>query len=474
LTAKHAATSLRICMPEVSVASLDPRHQKLIENARVAIDRGNLDYTIEVTAQILKAAPGCLPVRRLQRVAQLKQLKGAKSGLMKALGGLTNSPFSFGKKDPAKQLETAETMLAKDPTSVPALKLLAEAAAGLGFLETVAFALDAVRELEPGNRANLMALGEAWLAAGKPTDALKVADEILKTKPMDADAQNLMRKASIAQTVTKGNWDGQGSFRDKLKDEAQAISLEQAAKVVASGDMTQRLLEEALALVAKEPTNLNHYRSVTQAYQKLGNLEESLNWVRKARQLPSGAADASLEKQETELATTVIEKHLKAAEAAVASAPHDPAAKAKMDAAKKELTEFKLSEARRYVERYPNDYGARYTLGTLLLEAALTDPAIAQFQQAQKGPQVRIASLVGLGRCFKAKKLFDLAVVQLTTAKGELSQMDDAKKDVIYELGSCLEAMGKPDAAIAEFKIIYSEDIGFRDVADKINAFYSK
>jgi hypothetical protein len=34
--------------------------------------------------------------------------------------------------------------------------------------------------------------------------------------------------------------------------------------------------------------------------------------------------------------------------------------------------------------------------------------------------------------------------------------------------------MGKADAAIGEFKEIYSEDIGFRDVADKINAFYSK
>ncbi|MCX6956440.1 MAG: tetratricopeptide repeat protein [Verrucomicrobia bacterium] len=464
-------------MPEVPVTSLDPRHQKLIENARVALDRGNLDYTIEVTAQVLKMVPGCLPVRKLQRVAQLKGVKSKGGFMAKAIGGLSTAPFMFaggGKKDPAKLLESAESLLAKDPNNVGALKMLAEAAGGLGLPETVAFALDAVRELEPGNRANLLALGEAWLTAGKPTDALRIADEILKLKPMDAEAQNLMRKASIAQTVTKGNWEGQGSFRDKLKDEAQAISLEQAAKVMASGDMTQRLLDEALALVAKEPTNLNHYRSVAQAYRKLGNLEETLVWVRKARAQPAGGADASLEKEETELATTVIEKHLKAAEAAVAVAPNDPAAKAKMDAARKELAEFKLSEAKRFVERYPNDYAARYTLGGLYLENGQTDLAIGQFQQAQKGPQVRVASLVGLGRCFKAKSLYDLAVAQLSTAKAELTQMDDTKKDVIYELGTCFELMGKADAAIAEFKAIYSEDIGFRDVADKINAFYSK
>ena len=65
-------------------------------------------------------------------------------------------------------------------------------------------------------------------------------------------------------------------------------------------------------------------------------------------------------------------------------------------------------------------------------------------------------------------------VSQLNTAKAELGNMDDTKKDVIYELGTCLELMGKSDAAIDEFKSIYSEDIGFRDVADKINAFYAK
>lgn len=463
-------------MPEVSVASLDPRQQKLIENARIALERGNLDYTIEVTTQVLKAAPGCLAVRRLHRVAQLRQSRTTNNFMAKTLSGFSTAPFMFGggRKEPAKMLEAAEGFLAKSPTSVPALKMLAEAAGGLGLPETVAFALDAIRELEPDNRANLLALGEAWLAAGKPADALRIADAMLKTKPTDGDAQNLMRKASIAQTVTKGNWESKESYRDKLKDEAQAVSLEQAAKFTASGDMTQRLLGEALARVAHEPANLTHYRSVAQAYRQLGNLDEALAWVRKARLLPSGAADATLEKQESELATAIVETRLKAAETAVVAAPDDAGAQAKLQAAKRELAEFKLAESKRYVERYPNDYAARHALGVLLLEAGQTDGAIAQFQQAQKGPQVRLAALTGLGRCFKAKKLYDLAVAQFTTAKSELGPMDDAKKEIVYELGACLELMGRSEAAIAEFKAIYSEDIGFRDVAEKINAFYSK
>ena len=368
-------------MPEIPVAQLDPRHQKLIENARIALDRGNLDYVLEVTAQVLRMQPGCLPVRKLQRVAQMRGLKGRPGGIMgKAISGLSAAPFMFGstKKDPAKLMEAAEGLLAKDPTNVPALKMLAEAAQGLALPETVAFALDAVREQEPTNRTNLLALGEAWLAAGKPTEALKTADEILRDRPTDADAQNLMRKASVAQTVDKHKWDTQAGFRDKLRDETQAVALERSAKIVAGDSATSRVLEEALGRVAKEPNNLNHYRSVSQAYRQLGNLEEALAWVRKAREQPAGKGDAALDKQETELATAVIEKHLKDAEAAVAAAPGDAAAAAKLEAARKELADFKLTEAKRYVERYPNDYPARYNLGVQLLETGQVDAEIGR------------------------------------------------------------------------------------------------
>ncbi|HEY9249967.1 MAG TPA: tetratricopeptide repeat protein, partial [Rariglobus sp.] len=142
-------------------------------------------------------------------------------------------------------------------------------------------------------------------------------------------------------------------------------------------------------------------------------------------------------------------------------------------AAKRDFAETQLVEAKSYVERYPNDYAARYILANLYLEAGDSQNAIANFQQAQKNPKVRIQALAGMGKALKSRKMFDLAVAQFETAKGELPIMDDLKKDVIYQLAECYEGMGKKTEAITEYKIIYSEDIGFRDVADKINAFYS-
>lgn len=462
-------------MPEVPVAALDSRQQKLIENARVALERGQLEYVSVVTEHVLESAPACLPVRRLQRVAHLRERPGgAGAACARLAADLAALRHTLGKTEPKAALAAAETLLAKAPTSLGALRLLARAAKALDLPETAAFALDAIRELRPDDRANLLALAEAWLEAGRPAEALKIVDALLREKPSDAAAQALLRRASVAQTVGKHAWDQKTGYREKLRDAGEAVSLEHASRLVTSETMAQRLLDEALSRVAREPLNLNHYRSVTQAYRQLGNLHEALAWVRKARQQPTGRSDAALEKEETELSAALIEQRVRAAEAAAQAAPQDAKTAGVLTAARRELADFKLAESRRYAERYPNDYAGRHTLGVLLLEAGAIDEAIAQFQQAQKGPAVRIDALVALGRCFKAKHLFDLAVGQFTTAQRELGPMDDAKKEVTYELADCYERLGRGEDAMAEYKSIYREDIGYRDVAAKVNAFYAR
>ena len=208
----------RGAVSEVTVASLDVRQQKLVENAHLALERGQLDYALDACAQILPAAPGCLPVRRLQRSAQLRRFRTQNFRLGRELGVGVTAFFSRADKiNPGAVLTRAEQWLARAPTSVPALRLLADAAARLDLPETAAFALAAIRELQPGNQANLLALGEAWLVAGQPAEAISVADYMLAARPADASALNLLRKASVAQTVAQGHWESSATFRDKLR-----------------------------------------------------------------------------------------------------------------------------------------------------------------------------------------------------------------------------------------------------------------
>ena len=81
--------------------------------------------------------------------------------------------------------------------------------------------------------------------------------------------------------------------------------------------------------------------------------------------------------------------------------------------------------------------------------------------------------LLLLGRTFRAKNMFDLAIKQLSDALADLHAMDNVKKEVLYEKGLIHEEMGDKDAALECFKQIYEVDYGYLDVAKRVEESYS-
>jgi cytochrome c-type biogenesis protein CcmH/NrfG len=300
----------------------------------------------------LNLAPGCVPVRRLQRAALVKRAETKNKLLSKAMGSVTMAGFMFAsKKDPLKALESADKMLHADPSNIGALKSLGEASKSLGMMETAAFAWEAIRELQPKDHDTLVSLANAYIDARMHKEAVRVAEDLLKLRPSDGDALALMRKASVAQTMDKGKWESQSSFRTKLKDENLAVSLEQAAKVVTSAEMSERLIEEAKDRLAQQPDNINHYRTIIEGYRRIDDSASALEYVKKARLLPAAAGDAAFEKLQGDLTIAVLEKQAKALAQQSAAAPDDAALKQAAATAAEELAKAKLDDARLYVER---------------------------------------------------------------------------------------------------------------------------
>jgi tetratricopeptide (TPR) repeat protein len=223
-------------MPEVTVTSLEPRLQKQVESARAAVERGRYDHAIETAAGVLGEQPACLAVRKLLHAAQLKQTAG-KSGLFgRLLTSVSNAPFVFGgnlqlKEQPLKAVASADKLLRRDASNVAALTLLGQAATVFGWHETAVFAYEAARENEPDRPELVLSLGQALLAVGRAPAAVAAAQESLRLQPNSADAQTLLRNASIAVTMAKGKWEQSGDYRGKLHDEQKAAQLEQAAKL---------------------------------------------------------------------------------------------------------------------------------------------------------------------------------------------------------------------------------------------------
>jgi tetratricopeptide (TPR) repeat protein len=136
-----------------------------------------------------------------------------------------------------------------------------------------------------------------------------------------------------------------------------------------------------------------------------------------------------------------------------------------------ERQQYELSRARQLADKYSNDLQLRFDLGLLYFKNQRWNEAIQEFQKAQASPHKRIQSLNYLGQCFTRRGLHDLAVRAFQTAIREKENFDDEKKELIYELGDALEKSGKANEAIEQFKLIYEVDIGYRDVADKIDSF---
>ncbi|MDQ8208710.1 tetratricopeptide repeat protein [Coraliomargarita sp. SDUM461003] len=464
-------------MEEVALKDLDTRLQKQIENARKAVDK-NPSYAVDILINIVSRNVACLEARKILRQAQQRATKGKTKGLGGFLSKVTSIPFSMGseskiKKDPKKAIDSAEQMLNSNPDNVVGHKILGAAAEALELYSTAVFAYESVRKLEPNNTENIKSLMTVHIKTGNSEEAIRIGEAAYRANPSDDEVQTLIKKASVEQTMEKGKWEEDKSFRDKLKDEGESQKLEQAGRAKTGDAALHSLIEEAKKGVAETPDNMNFYREIATNYRKLGDYDSALEWVAKARELEAGRADVTLERLVGTLKGEKMQKAIAAVEARLEADVENEAAKAELEKLKAEERAFRREQCEDLVQRYPNEYSYRYELGELYFEDGETDLAIKELQMAQRSPKVRVGALILLGKAYLVKGFHDLAAEQLTLAKSEIPGMTDQKKDVLYELGSAYEQQGDMDRAMIEFKALYGADISYRDVAQKIDDFYS-
>lgn len=464
-------------LQEESINQLDPRLRKQVEGARKNLAK-NPTIVITVCTNILERHPGCLEVRKLLRQAQKRNKGGKTSGMGKFMGKLTNAPFAQKAKkglenDPAAVMIQAEKTITDNPDLPTGYRILGQAAERLGLYDTAVFAYEGLIEVDGAEEHRIM-LGNALIEAKRPKEAILLGDKILHKNPANEAAQELVRRASVAESMDRGKWEEEGGFRDKLADEEKAIELEQAARTVNDENTVEKLAQKNLKLLEAEPDNLTLYREIINGYRGIGDYKKALEYCRKARKTPAGSSDPTLERLEIDLNLAIKRKEVEGVEEQLEADPDNAELQTKLEEIRSQEHAFKLENARRIVDKYPNDYGARYELGNLLYEEGDYDAAMGEFQKATRNPKVRVKAIMMLGRSMAAKGIYDMAIAQFEEAKKEIPIMDDTKKAVIYELASAHEQNGNLDKAIAEYKIIYSNDIGYRDVADKINNFYAQ
>jgi tetratricopeptide (TPR) repeat protein len=461
-------------MPEKTLNEIPRRLRDLYERGSTALQRKNWDYAIEIFGQILQAEPSCYECREALREAQLNKAGASTSLFKRFLGSASNSPVLAKaqfilRNNPVEAINLAEQILNNDGNNAAAHKLLAEAALEADFPRTAVLSLEIALRNAPKDKEIAIRLGQALSRTGQIVRAENVLTELLRAYPNDIPIAQALKNISARRTMSEGGYDGiadgSGSYRDILRDKEKSVTLEQENREYKSVEVIDHLIKEYETRAVSEPDNLKLLRNIAELFARKNDFDRALEYYNLLAS--KGEADSSLDRA---IATTTIKKLDHALAQLDRSDPAYPENVARLEAERKT---FQLAECQRRAERYPNDLQIRFELGELYFQAGKISEAIQEFQRAQANPHRRISSLRYLGQCFTRRGLDDVAARTFQNALKEKIVFDEEKKELIYLLGCVLEKTGKLEEAIEHFKQIYEIDIGYKDVAAKIDAYYA-
>src|ERR1017187_4296592 len=461
-------------MAEKSLNELPRDLRMLFTKGNDALQRDNFDYAIDLYNQILAKEPGLYECRKVLRTAQARKAGTGGGFFKKMLSSAGSSPqVARGhmalSKDPGEALRITEQILNGDPTNSGAHKLVVEAATALELPKTAVMSLEILASNSPKDRDVAIKFANALAAAGQVGEAEKILADLYRSFPTDNELAVALKELSARKTLEEGGYealaDGSGSYRDILKHKDEAVSLEQQNRQVKTEDVAERLINEYETRLKTEPKNLKLLRSLAELCTQKKQFDRALSYYEQIKSSEVGG-DASLDRS---IADTMVRKFDHQASLLDPNAPDYADKSAKLQAEKQA---YQLAECQKRAERFGSDLQIRFELGQLYFQMGKITEAMKEFQKAQGNPHRRIQALSYLGQCFARRGINDLAATTLQDAIKEKVVFDDEKKELVYLLGCVYEKMAKREEAIAQFKMIYAVDVGYKDVAEKIDAYY--
>jgi tetratricopeptide (TPR) repeat protein len=439
---------------------------KLIERAKAEAGRRNYDGAMEYFNQALMVQPDSRGARLGLREAALKKFEHMyPSGASRALSGLgPRMGLAFAGKDPAKRMEGLEKILAKDPKNADLGMKLGGIAEDAGMWGAAAAAYEGILLGNENHVDAMKALGRSLQALGEIADALAILEKAVSVAPRDQMAQRLRKDLAAEAYASDAGFATARTTHDLLRDKDQAKNLEKAQKIVRAEDDLEVRLREAQAAADAAPDDAVAMAELGLAQAALKRYDEAeASLVRSTSISPD---DISLRGKLSDVRVAAVERAVIDAQKAADAGDADAAAR--LPGLEQRRLEVMVAEYKGRVRAHPTDLALRYALAGHLEASGEMDAAIAEYQQAVKDPRRRPDSLGGLGRCFLAKEMYDLAAKQLEKALSEAGAASERRMGLLYDLATVLEKKGAPDKAREYLAQIYEVDIGYRDVSERM------
>jgi tetratricopeptide (TPR) repeat protein len=464
-------------MAEKSVNEISRDVRAIFQKGNDALTRENYDYAVDLLMQVLEKEPGFYEGRKALRLAQQRKAGGGGGFFKKAWSSASSSPLVAKgqlalRRNPAEALSIGEQILNSDPASTGGHKLIAEAAVAMDMPKTAVMSFDVLFKNNPKDKSTTIQYANVLAECGQAQLAERILMESARLMPNDPDLHQALKDLSARKTLNEGGYGalegGQGSYRDILRNADEAKSLEQANRVQKTEDQAQNLIDEYTTRLKTEPTNVRLLRNIAELYTQKKKFDLALEYYEKITSTEAGASDATIA---AAVAQTKSRQFDYQVEQLDATAPDYTERVAQINAEKQA---YRIAECQKRADRNPTDLAIRYELGVLYFSAGKVNEAMAEFQKAKNNPNKKVASMNYLAQCFGKRKMYALAVSTFQEAIKEKQVFDEEKKDLVYNLGTVFEAMEKPKEANEQFEQIYAIDIGYRDVAAKVDKFYSE
>ena len=448
---------------------LAQKAQNFTNRGRQALETGKYDLAVDMLMEAVSAAPDVLETRKLLRAAQIANFRknGGKTGFLAKLGFAAARQKIMGlvkKGDGASAMAEAEKLLCQNPLDPDNIEAAVKAAESAGKADHAAITIEAAYECSNKDPSLLERVATYYTMAkrwDKVRDAYRKLSEL---KPGDQRVLAMLKNAEAQATMNAGWTDTvgkKGGFQNLIANKEQAAKLDAANKAVVTGDDAEMLIQEKLKQIEAAPKILNARRALARLYAPSERDSEAIDVLQQAIEA-SGTLDPELDRMLSQTKTQYYDQQI---EILRSQGKADEA-----DQLEQEKNQFVFDDLAQRVERYPNDLHLRFELGKQYFTYGYYDDALSHLQLAQKSPKDRLWALYYLAMCFLYKGQVDMGVMQLETARDALPTMDDLKKKVVYQLGLCAESAGDLEKAYQYYKDVYSTDVGFEDLGERMLA----
>jgi len=447
---------------------LAQKAQNFTNRGRQALETGKYDLAVDMLLEAVSAAPDILETRKLLRAAQIANFRrNGKAGLGAKISCMLarNKVMGLVKKGAGDEaMAEAEKLLTTNPLDPDNIEAAVKAAEAAGKADHAAITIEAAYECSNKDPSLLERVATYYTMAKSWDKARDAYRKLSELKPGDQRVLGMLKNAEAQATMNSG-WTEtagkKGGFQNLIANKEQAAKLDAANKAVVTGDDAELLIQEKIKQIEAEPKNMNARRALARIYIQNKRYYEAVETL-EAAIAAAGSMDPELDRMLSQTKVQYYDQQI--------AALREQGENEKADQMEAEKNQFVFDDLAQRVERYPNDLHLRFELGKQYFTYGYYDDALTHLQLAQKSPKDRLWALYYLAMCFLNQGQTDMAVMQLETARDALPMMDDLKKKVVYQLGLCAESSGDLEKAYQYYKDVYSTDVGFEDLGDRMLA----